>query len=146
MAVPSRIRDYRPGDFAAILEIWTALGMAHPDRGDDARIIEGTLRHEHARLLLLEETAGGSIVGTSWITCDGRRLFLHHFGIKPSHQGKGLSKILLKASLDQARAAGMQMKLEVNRANTHAVGLYKGAGFKSLGDFEVYILRDVKGG
>jgi len=119
--------------------------MATPGRGDSADVIDRTLRIAKARLFVLEEKDGERIVGTSWITCDGRRLLLHHFAVAPDLQGRGLSKILLKASLDQARAAGLQMKLEVARNNTRAVELYKKAGFESLGDYEVYILRDVSG-
>jgi len=59
--------------------------------------------------------------------------------VDPSFQGRGLSKILLRATLDHARAAGLPMKLEVGRANIRAVDLYKKAGFESLGDYEVYI-------
>ena len=113
--------------------------MAPPGRGDSAFVIERTLRQEFARLILLEETDGGRIVGTSWITCDGRRLLLHHFAVGLDFQGRGLSKILLQATLEHARAAGLPMKLEVSRANTRAVDLYKRAGFQSLGDYEVYI-------
>lgn len=140
------IRDYRPDDFPAVEALWRAVGMATPQRGDSAEVIERTLRIENARLIVLEETPGESVAGTSWITCDGRRLLLHHFAVAPDLQGRGLSKILLRASLEHARAAGLQMKLEVARANTRAVDLYKRAGFKSLGDYEVYILRDVSGG
>jgi len=139
------IRAYRLGDFEAIRAIWEPLGMADRARGDTAEVIERTLRHEHARLFLLEETGNGEVVGTSWITSDGRRLHLHHFAVKASRQGRGLSKILLRACLEHAWAAGLQMKLEVNRANTRAIELYKGAGFKSLGDYEVYILRNPEG-
>jgi ribosomal protein S18 acetylase RimI-like enzyme len=145
MSAPFRIRDYRPGDFPAVEALWRTVGMATPGRGDSADVIDRTLRIAKARLFVLEEKDGERIVGTSWITCDGRRLLLHHFAVAPDLQGRGLSKILLKASLDQARAAGLQMKLEVARNNTRAVELYKKAGFESLGDYEVYILRDVSG-
>ncbi len=141
MSDPYRVRDYGTGDYPAVEAVWRAVDMATAGQGDSADVIERTLRIEHARFLLLEETAGGRIVGTSWITCDGRRLLLHHFAVEPSRQGLGLSKILLRAALEHARAAGMQMKLEVARDNTRAIELYKKGGFKSLGDYEVYILR-----
>jgi len=146
MSAPFRIRDYRLEDFPAIEVLWKAVGMAAPQRGDTAEVIERSLRIENARLLVLEKTADESVAGTVWLTCDGRRLLLHHFAVEPSLQGRGLSKILLQASLDHARAAGLQVKLEVARGNTHAVELYKNAGFTSLGDYEVYILRDLRRG
>jgi ribosomal-protein-alanine N-acetyltransferase len=93
-------------------------------------------------LLLLEHRADSKVVGTSWISCDGRRLFLHHFGIRPSFQGRGLSKILLRETLAHARAVEMQIKLEVHRANLRAIELYRKGGFEALGEYEVYIIRD----
>jgi [ribosomal protein S18]-alanine N-acetyltransferase len=140
-----RIRDYRPGDFAALDALWREVGMATPGRGDTEEVVERTLKIDGARLLVLEDAASGDMIGASWITNDGRRLYLHHFAVKPSHQGRGLSKVLLRASLEHACAAGLQIKLEVARNNERAVGLYRKAGFKSLGDYEVYILRDVRG-
>jgi ribosomal protein S18 acetylase RimI-like enzyme len=145
MSASFRIRDYRPDDFPAVEALWRAVGMATPQRGDSAAVIECTLRIQNARLFVLENTADGSVAGTSWITCDGRRLLLHHFAVAPDLQGQGLSKILLRASLDHAKEAGLQIKLEVARGNTRAVDLYKKAGFRSLGDYEVYIMRDVSG-
>lgn len=69
---------------------------------------------------------------------------MHHFGILPSFQGKGLSKYLLKSSLEFARSTGMQIKIEVHQTNKRAVKLYLKAGFEYLGDYDVYIIRDYK--
>jgi ribosomal protein S18 acetylase RimI-like enzyme len=68
---------------------------------------------------------------------------LHHFGIKKSYQGKGLSNKLLDASLAAAKQMGMQIKLEVHKNNEIAGNLYRKAGFAALGDYEVLIIRDI---
>ena len=81
-------------------------------------------------------------MGTSWITNDGRRLYLHHFGIKPEFQGQNLSKQLLKVSLNFAKKSRLQIKLEVHKKNKIALNLYKNSGFNYLGDYEVFIIRD----
>jgi [ribosomal protein S18]-alanine N-acetyltransferase len=136
------LRDYRPGDFGAVAEVWAETGMGSPVRGDTADVVARTLSIPGARLILLEHRPEAVIVGTSWITCDGRRLFLHHFGIRPSFQGRGLSKILLRETLAHARAAGLQIKLEVHRSNRRAIELYRNGGFEALGEYDVYIIRD----
>jgi ribosomal protein S18 acetylase RimI-like enzyme len=136
------VRDYREKDFAQVAEIWSQTGISTPGRGDTAAVIESTLKHG-SRLLVLEEKVSGKIAGTSWLTSDGRRLYLHHFAITPSRQGQGLSKLLLNASLKIAKQTGLQIKLEVHRDNERAVNLYKNAGFKRLGDYDVFILRDL---
>ena len=142
MSKSYQVRDYTPGDYAGIAGLWTELGMGAVLRGATAEVLERTLAMG-GRLLLLEERPSGMLVGTSWISTDGRRLLLHHFGIRPSRQGRGLAKLLLRASLLFARERGMQIKLEVDRANVRAIALYRGAGFVKLGDYDVYILRDV---
>lgn len=77
------------------------------------------------------------------MTFDGRRIHLHHFGILPEFQGNGLSKILIKKSFDFVKKKGYQVKLEVHKTNKRAINLYKKSGFQSLGDYEIYIIRDI---
>jgi ribosomal protein S18 acetylase RimI-like enzyme len=136
------VRQYRAGDFIQISGLWMETDMGSSLRADDAEIIENTIKMGGA-LLILEEKMTGSICGTSWLTFDGRRIHLHHFGVKPSYQGKGLANILMKESLKFVKVKGYQVKLEVHQSNLKAIGLYKKAGFEYLGDYDVYIIRDV---
>jgi len=93
--------------------------------------------------LVIASKTSDKIIGTSWITCDGRRLLLNHFGILPDFQGKGLSKILLKESLQFAKKTGLQVKLEVHSSNLRAINLYNKFGFKLLKEYCIYIIRDI---
>jgi len=136
------IRNYEEKDFSRVAELWEQTGISTPGRGDTAAVIRGTLRHG-GRLLLLVDKARDTVIGTSWLTNDGRRLYLHHFAIDPEFQGRGLSKPLLRASLRVAGETGLQIKLEVHQDNEKALGLYKNAGFQRLGDYDVYIIRDL---
>ena len=135
------IRAYRDEDFPAIDQLWNETGMGGKIRGDDRETIRATLL-QGGRLFVLEDRETSEVIGTSWLTLDGRRIYLHHFGIKPVHQGKGYSNLLLNASLDFAKSTGLQLKLEVHRDNERAVALYEKAGFKYLGDYLVYIIRN----
>ena len=137
------IRDYQSSDFSAIMKLWQETGLNTPGRDDNEDIIERTIS-VGGKLLVMFEKRMGEIVGTSWLTCDGRRLYLHHFGILTEYQGKGLSKLLLRKSLAFAKGVGLQIKLEVHKDNTIAKNVYKNASFKYLGDYEVYIIRDIK--
>jgi [ribosomal protein S18]-alanine N-acetyltransferase len=136
------VRDYRKGDFDGIKRLWDLTDMGNPIRGDDEATIEESIRIGGI-LLIMEETASGNVAGTSWMTYDGRRIHLHHFGILPEFQGKGLSKLLMDESLRFVRKKSCQAKLEVHRSNIKAVNLYKKAGFSCLGDYDVYIIRDI---
>ncbi len=135
------IRDYREDDFPAVDRLWNDTGMGGAVRGDNRESIRRTLAHG-GRLLVLAEPATGEVIGTSWLTEDGRRTYLHHFAIRPDRQGRGHARQLLDASLGLAREKGLQVKLEVHRNNTRASAMYQKAGFTRLGDYDVYIIRD----
>jgi ribosomal protein S18 acetylase RimI-like enzyme len=135
-------RPYRKEDYTGVVQLWEMTGMGSPERGDNDTTIEETIRIG-GNLLVMEEKDSGSICGTSWMTYDGRRMHLHHFGIRPQCQGKGLSKFLLKESLKRAKNKGMQVKLEVHTTNERAINLYEKYGFKHLGNYNVYIIRDI---
>jgi ribosomal protein S18 acetylase RimI-like enzyme len=135
------IRDYKPGDFNAVSRLWDDTGMGSPARGDDDKAIERTLSIG-GKFLVMDDTKTGELIATSWMSTDGRRLYLHHFGVSPNYQGKGFSKPLLEKSLDFARSTGLQIKLEVQKNNIKAINLYEKYGFGYLGDYNVYIVRD----
>jgi len=135
------IRDYVEDDFSQVEKLWFETGLSSPDRGDTADIIDESLKLG-GKLLVMTNKSSGTIIGTSWMTYDGRRIHLHHFSIKPAFQNRGLGKWLTNESLKFAKANGKQIKLEVHRTNKNAVHLYKSLGFKYLGDYDVYIIHD----
>lgn len=142
MALPEGfiIRKYRETDYPDVETFWNRNGLGGSHRGDSIQIVENTL--EAGGHLLLMLSTNGEIAGTSWLTNDRRRTYLHHFGIAENFRGKGLSKILLEQSLTLAAQDGFQIKIEVHRDNLPALNLYKQAGFKYLGDYDVYMIRD----
>jgi ribosomal protein S18 acetylase RimI-like enzyme len=132
--------DYQQSDFDGLMEVWQATGLGDSKRGDNHQIILQTL--EKGGKLILLKTSSLKIIGSSWMTTDGRRLYLHHFGILPEFQGKGLAKLLMAESMKFAKQTGLQIKLEVHTTNLKAINLYKKNGFKYLGDYDVYIIRE----
>jgi ribosomal protein S18 acetylase RimI-like enzyme len=139
-----KTRSYRRGDFDGIMKVWSATQLSRPERGDDEATIERSIAMGGALFVMCDESNEDEITGTSWLTFDGRRIHLHHFGIIPEHQGKGLSASLLRESLRYVKEKRYQVKLEVHRSNEIAVRLYKKAGFEYLGDYDVYIIRDIQ--
>lgn len=133
-------RDYSPGDFSELTELWDELGMGGAERGDSTEIIAQTLARG-GKLIILENEDRDEIVGSSWITCDGRRLFLHHFGIKKKYQNRGLGTKLALESLRFMKEKGYQVKLEVHTDNLVAKRLYEKVGFKAFTDYDIYMIR-----
>ncbi len=138
-----RCRDYQPGDFPAVQELWVATGVGGAHRGDSAASIERTLALG-GRFLVLEEAGAGPFAGTAWLSTDGRRTYLHHFSIRPDLQGRGLGRQFLDVVVETARTLGLQLKLEVDRDNAAAQALYRHRGFKPVAGIEVLIIRDLK--
>ena len=138
------IRDYQKGDFNGIMNLWMATGLSKPERGDDEATVERSIEMGGRMIVMCPESPAEEIIGTSWMTFDGRRLHLHHFGIDPVFQRRGLARELLRESLRYVKEKGYQVKLEVHRSNTAAIEFYRKAGFIYLGDYDVYIIRDIQ--
>ncbi len=134
------IRDYRPEDYPTIESLWLATGLGGFWRGDDRAVIEKSLAIGGKLLVALD--VDGALVGTSWMTFDGRRLHLHHVGVLPDYRRSGIGRLLSIESIRFAREKQVQIKLEVHRSNEAAVSMYKKLGFQYLGDYDVYIIRD----
>ena len=133
------LRDYLPHDYPAIAALWAETGLGGPQRGDNQQIIEQSIALGGKMLVATLED--GSLIGTSWMTFDGRRIHLHHFGINSKYQRQGIGRQLAIASIAFAKEKGYQIKLEVHQTNTAAIALYTGLGFQYLGDYDVYIIR-----
>ncbi|MEN8154483.1 MAG: GNAT family N-acetyltransferase [Acidobacteriota bacterium] len=137
-----KIRDYKSDDYDQIIELWKKTGLGGVERGDDSAVIELSLELG-GKLFVMESSSDKKVIGTSWITFDGRRLHLHHFGIDPQFQGNGYSKALLRESLAFAKKKNVQIKLEVHKDNEKAINLYGDFGFKYLGNYVIFIIRDL---
>jgi len=133
------IRDYRPGDFPQIEALWKETGVYRPERGDGPETIQ-ICNDQGGKFLILEDETKNTIVGTSWLTWDGRRMFLQYLAVLPSQQSLGYGRKLAVESMKFARARKASLKLEVHRDNIHAIHLYKNLGFKRLEAYEVYLV------
>jgi len=132
------IRDYQIGDFPQVESLWKTTGIHRPDRGDTPEIIE-KCRALGGKFLVMEDPGQKLIIGSSWLTNDGRRLHMHHFAIMPSYQNRGFGRSLALKSLDFARQRGIPVKIEVQKNNSCALHLYKSLGFEPLQGYGVYI-------
>ena len=134
------ISDYTKSDYQGLIKLWEDIHLGGASRGDTHEIIEDSIKIG-GRLFVVKEMSG-RIIGSSWITTDKRRNYLHHFGIREEYRGNGLAQELLERSLEFSRRNGLQIKLEVHRNNIKAVRLYENYKFKYLGDYLVYIIRN----
>jgi ribosomal protein S18 acetylase RimI-like enzyme len=137
------IREYRKEDYPKLEKLWKETGLGYPERGDDAKVIE-RCNALGGKLLVMTDPSDTILIGSSWLTFDGRRIFLHHFGISPEHQNRGLGKELALSTLRIIKELGFQVKLEVHRQNTVAKKLYENLGFSLFPDYDIYMIRDTE--
>jgi ribosomal protein S18 acetylase RimI-like enzyme len=134
------IDDYKEEDFGGLIKLWTDIHLGGAGRGDTPKIIKDTI--DNGGRLFVVKDKEGHIVGSSWLSTDKRRMYLHHFGIAENYRGSGLAQKLLDVSFDHAKSSGLQFKLEVHKENIKAIKLYEKNGFKYLGDYLGYIIRN----
>jgi len=134
------IRNFKPADYPQVVSLWKETGIYTSERGDTPELIL-RCNDQGGKFLVMEEPSESRIVGTSWLTWDGRRVMLHHFAILPSVQGQGYGRQLALESLTFAREKKCPMKLEVHRDNLPAVQLYRSLGFAVFEDYDVYMIH-----
>ncbi|MGM0612996.1 MAG: GNAT family N-acetyltransferase [Bacteroidota bacterium] len=135
-----KIRDYQKGDYEGLIKVWETTGVGSKKRGDNEQVIVQSI-DMGGKMLIMEQD--NTIIGTSWMTFDGRRLHLHHIAVLPKYQNLGYGKLLTKKSILFAKEKGYQIKLEVHKKNIKAIKLYEQLGFKYLGDYDIYIIRNL---
>lgn len=136
-----RLRDFSKKDFQEIRILWKLNDMGGSERGDDAETIMNCNQHG-GHFIVMDLPTENKIIGTSWMTWDGRRIFLHHFCIHPDYQGLGLGELLGEESLKFIKNKKAQVKLEVHKKNTPAKKLYKKLGFFAFEDYDIYMIRN----
>ena len=136
-------RDFEKKDFPRVQELWELCDMGSPERGDNADTI---LRCNSmgGKFILIEREHDSKIIGTSWMSYDGRRIYLHHFCIHPDFRNMGLGWQLGMKSLGYIKEKGAQVKLEVHKKNLAAKKLYDKLGFFAFVDYDIYMIRDVE--
>ena len=132
------LREYRPEDFPQVEQLWKETGVFRPERGDGPETIF-SCNEQGGKFLILEDETKQRIIGTSWLSWDGRRIHMQYFAVSPSMQGRGYGRQLALASMEFARSKKAPIKLEVHRNNIPAIQLYKSMGFKIIEGYEVYI-------
>ena len=137
-------RDYESKDYPQLIKLWKETGLGNPERGDNEKVIRNCLKIG-GKLLVMEDTENGVLMGSSWMTFDGRRMLLHHFAIKPEYQGKKLGTRLGDECMEYLKKAGYQVKLEVHKENLIAKRLYKKMGFFAFTNYDIFMIRDIQG-
>ena len=138
------IRDFESSDYTQLIKLWKETGIGNPERGDNEKVIRSCLKIG-GKLLVMVDSEINVLMGSCWITFDGRRMFMHHFAIKPEYQGKKLGTRLFAEAIEFLKKAGHQVKLEVHKDNMIAKRMYKKFGFFAYTNYDIFMIRDIQG-
>ncbi len=122
-----QIRNFEPGDGAAVIGIWRAGDLTRP-WNDPARDIKRKLAV--ADDLFLVGVVGGGVVATVMAGYDGHRGWVNYLAVDPAHRGAGFGRALMLEVEVRLRALGCpKINLQVRTANPSAIAFYERLGF-----------------
>ncbi|MGA8271951.1 MAG: GNAT family N-acetyltransferase [Candidatus Sulfotelmatobacter sp.] len=130
------IRPFQPGDAAAfrrLNEAWiTRFFRIEPKDEQVFSDPQGTILDLGGRILFA--TAGERCVGCcALIRTKDKEFEVAKMAVEPSHQGTGIGRRLLHATIEEGRSAGAQrLYLETNHVLTPAIRLYESVGFQHI--------------
>jgi ribosomal protein S18 acetylase RimI-like enzyme len=127
-----QIREFDIGDYEAVLRLWKEVGLIIRP-GDDFDGVRLKLQRDPD--LFLVATDGREVVGCVMGGWDGRRGWIYHLAVEPSHQRQGLAKSLVREL--EARLAGRGAKkvnAQVYRSNKRSLRFFSACGYEVHSD------------
>jgi ribosomal protein S18 acetylase RimI-like enzyme len=98
------IRTFRVSDYPEVIEVWSEAGLEFRP-GDEIEGIRVKIRRDPELFLVAENQ--GKIVGAVMGAWDGRRAWIHHLGVRPSHQRKRVATRLIRELERRMRRKGI---------------------------------------
>lgn len=121
------IRSFEVADEEAVVGVWDASGLTHPNN-DPHKDIARKMK-VNPELFLVGEL-DGQIVGTVMVGYDGHRGWINYLGVTPQHQGHGYGQALMAEAERLLRERGCpKINLQVRGTNTKVIAFYEKIGF-----------------
>jgi putative acetyltransferase len=102
-----RFREFALADYDTVLALWRACEGIGLNESDTSEAIAAFLVRNPGLSLVATDEAG-AIVGAVLGGHDGRRGYLHHLAVAPTHRGRGLGRTLVDETLTRLRRLGIQ--------------------------------------
>jgi ribosomal protein S18 acetylase RimI-like enzyme len=125
---PYSIRDCRPEEAEAVIELWRRAGTI-PSRTDTPDELRRAIAHPATCILLAE--AGEQLVGSIIGTFDGWRGNIYRLAVQPEHRRQGIARALVTGVEERLRQAGAQrITALVAQADLTAVAFWEDTEFE----------------
>jgi len=122
------IREFKLEDYDETMKLWKESGLIIRP-GDDLAGIKLKLERDSDLFLIAEEDAKihGIVMG-AW---DGRRGWINHLAVRPSHQRKGIGTALIRELEKRlARKGARKVNAQVYDSNKNSIQFFKSMGFE----------------
>jgi len=134
--MPIEIREFQPTDHAPVLDLWRATpGVVVRDMDGLAPITAYLARNPGTSLVAVD---GETIVGAVLCGSDGRRGYLHHMVVRPSHRGRGVGRALAERAVIALAEKGIdKCHLMVVEDNQAALDFWRHIGWTIRSDVQL---------
>ena len=126
------VREFRITEYAAVCDLWKGAGLIIRP-GDDLEGIKTKLQRDPDLFLVAEDS--GRIIGCVLGAWDGRRGWINHLAVAPSHQRKGVGLILIEELETRLTHKGARkVNAQIYKSNTRSFQFFKAAGYEVHSD------------
>lgn len=128
------IRKMHINDYEAVYALWLSCkGMGLNDLDDSKEGIERYLRRNPDTCFVA--VSENEIIGVILAGNDGRRGFIHHTAVSPSHRNQGIAAALVKKALEALKNCGInKVSLLVFKRNETGNAFWEKMGFTARED------------
>jgi ribosomal protein S18 acetylase RimI-like enzyme len=140
---PSRavIRDFRAGDYDALLALWDFAGLPYRPKGRDARAEIERQAHEPTAIYLVAE-ADGEIVGAVLGTHDGRRGWINRLAVLPEYRRRNVGATLVAEVERRLAVEGIEIfACLIEEGNDGSKAFFDELGYERFGGISYYTKR-----
>ena len=122
-----QISNFTIEAYETVLALWREAGLILRP-GDDLRSIQVKLQRDPDLFLVARD--GNMIVGSIIGGWDGRRGWIYHLAVKPSHQRRGIAKALLyEIEIRLSKKGAKKVNAQVYQSNTPSLRFFSACGY-----------------
>jgi ribosomal protein S18 acetylase RimI-like enzyme len=135
------IVQFLPADYDEVMALWSSSEGLTLREADSRDAIERYLARNPCLSFVARDE--GQVVGAVLTGTDGRRGYLQHLAVAPSHRGQGLGRALAERAVEALRALGIaKCHLTVRQENAQARAFWAHVGWSERADIILMSLAD----
>lgn len=127
-----QVREFKLEDYGEIMRLWKETGLVIRP-GDELEGIKTKSQRDPDLFLIAEEE--DQILGVVMGAWDGRRGWIYHLAVRPSHQRKGIGEALIRELEKRLiRKGARKANAQIYQWNTKSLDFFKAIGYEVHSD------------